>query len=109
MLELDAFGLPMQSPLSQGRELKLLLPLRHHAGAHVAPLAGAGIEIIRWLKSSMGSFVAPLAGAGIEIWRSASRTPLDVVAPLAGAGIEIVVCNNVVSSFSRRPSRRGGN
>ena len=58
---------------------------------HVAPLAGAWIEITNFSTSSAVINVAPLAGAWIEmqiISRSVSGTR---VAPLAGAWIEIVL------------------
>ena len=55
----------------------------------VAPLAGAWIEIGRFVKEDGTVVVAPLAGAWIEINLLISVPPLTVVAPLAGAWIEM--------------------
>ena len=71
------------SPLSQGRELKSPAVYSQLAAQAVAPLAGAGIEIIsgRILTARTAS-VAPLAGAGIEIW-IISAAPMYNASPLS--------------------------
>ena len=98
---------------------------------HVAPLAGARIEIDEFLALDAGLDVAPLAGARIEIHHGVVRPDVEPgVAPLAGARIEIsdpllkIIANPVaplagarieIGSSSpcawcaRRPSRRGEN
>ena len=62
---------------------------------HVAPLAGAWIEIEETERECLKDRVAPLAGAWIEISVASDSSKSDPVAPLAGAWIEIehdVVC-----------------
>ena len=101
----------MESPLSQGRELKSAI-FDFHSFGMVAPLAGARIEMARVPALPFASPVAPLAGARIEISNIRHRrlrqlSPLSqgrelksvlmisgdradgFVAPLAGARIEI--------------------
>ena len=55
------------SPLSQGRELKLIVEQPDLMPYYVAPLAGARIEIARGFSQCAAAIVAPLAGARIEI------------------------------------------
>ncbi len=59
---------------SRERGLKSLRRRRHPAADHeVAPLAGAWIEITRFLKVRLSVQVAPLAGAWIEIGQDLTR------------------------------------
>ena len=65
---------------------------RNHATGqqlHVAPLAGAWIEIPTLALQSARPVVAPLAGAWIEIKITCCVIYACHVAPLAGAWIEI--------------------
>ena len=58
---------------------------------HVAPLAGAWIEMLMMEQVKQIAKVAPLAGAWIEIIRVSGTSRPASVAPLAGAGIEILL------------------
>ena len=70
----------------------------------VAPLAGAWIEMKRWVIVQRNGRVAPLAGAWIEIRRFSHFCLLQSVAPLAGAWIEILPSNVLrLSEYRRSP------
>ena len=56
---------------------------------HVAPFAGAWIEIILTMMQNKREVVAPFAGAWIEIALLISDVTAPTVAPFAGAWIEI--------------------
>ena len=94
-----------------------------------APRAGAGIEILFYLRHCVQCLEAPRAGAGIEICLSAgkqggarkplvqglvlksgrswsSRRPYE--APRAGAGIEIQICHYLISSKGEAPRAGAG-
>ena len=65
---------------------------------HVAPLAGAWIEISQRPYTRRFNGVAPLAGAWIEIQMLRPAHNTQLVAPLAGAWIEMMLCQNVTDS-----------
>ena len=75
---------------------------------HVAPLAGARIEISSFLVKSTIGFVAPLAGARIEIKQYIDKISSTNVAPLAGARIEIYNLDYVFGWKESLPSRERG-
>ena len=74
---------------------------------HVAPLAGAWIEMGRAETRSRCVSVAPLAGAWIEILQSAWGSVPDSVAPLAGAWIEISTAGYHIHGTGESPPSRG--
>ena len=78
-------------------------------GRHVAPHAGAGIEILPALEKQDAVSVAPHAGAGIEISGALHWSASGGVAPHAGAGIEISRSGRPPTRPARRPPRGGGN
>src|SRR5699024_3318812 len=75
---------------------------------HVAPLAGAWIEIANNTGIIRTTTVAPLAGAWIEIYSPPYISRTDPVAPLAGAWIEIFVTRFASDSLSSLPLRERG-
>ena len=97
--------------------------------ASVAPCAGAGIEIMKWmqgkriimsppargrglkwydaLQGGRRMAVAPCAGAGIEIPKEYRLLRKVTVAPCAGAGIEIAHYHIQSSEGSGSPPARG--
>ena len=106
------------------------MPSNFSKNIHVAPLAGAWIEIPdqrrmilyhqslpsreRGLKFNVTNrhinrkLVAPLAGAWIEIDETAERSEAIEVAPLAGAWIEIPSPGNCTHTAWSLPSRERG-
>ena len=78
---------------------------RQDAGDHVAPLAGAWIEMVVRSEMSQLVAVAPLAGAWIEIQPTGFRSEPISVAPLAGAWIEIVPKFQKFAELRRRSPR----
>ena len=60
----------IESPLAQGRELKSY-GLRNHARHRLSPLAqGRELKSALWKLAQKSNHVAPRAGAGIEIFPS---------------------------------------
>ena len=75
---------------SRVRGLKYIFDFAQGLVRHVAPLAGAWIEIEQHRKLLWWyNYVAPLAGAWIEIYSLWKSNIEKNVAPLAGAWIEI--------------------
>ena len=75
---------------------------------HVAPHAGAGIEIMVSREEGGTPSVAPHAGAGIEMVVSRAYRKEGDVAPHPGAGIEITsVCFREHCCKSRPTRARG--
>ena len=73
---------------------------------HVAPLAGAWIEIAILSRDPRNAEVAPLAGAWIEMCYDPQAGMGCIVAPLAGAWIEIEK-KKVVNKTAKSRSPRG--
>ncbi len=90
---------------SRVRGLKYQVLVVFHHLIHVAPLAGAWIEIT--IEHDLGKdvYVAPLAGAWIEISRTFLKPSMASVAPLAGAWIEITNSTFRFSTHSCRTPR----
>ena len=63
------------------------------------------MKYFRALKQLKKQLVRPLAGAGIEIWKYLPQRALPAVRPLAGAGIEIVTSGKTITLRSFAPSR----
>ena len=75
---------------------------------HVAPLAGAWIEIEKYQSRKERTLVAPLAGAWIEIADRAEEKQDVSVAPLAGAWIEMEMTLAIAKHKPSLPSRERG-
>ena len=82
----------MQSPLAQGRGLKLRWCEGCNHYHQVAPRAGAWIETYRAEVLPNNSTVAPRAGAWIETFFTPFHFSGRQVAPRAGAWIETMDC-----------------
>ena len=77
--------------------------------AKVAPLAGAWIEILKFMPTTAENLVAPLAGAWIEMWYAKYKNTSQLVAPLAGAWIEMITCkDHYINVMPSLPSRERG-
>ena len=74
---------------------------------HVAPLAGAWIEIILPSVLLLAAAVAPLAGAWIEMETPAQFRASARVAPLAGAWIEMPPALMPTLFLPKSPPSRG--
>ena len=81
-----------------------------YATSHVAPFAGAWIEIASASGVSRCAYVAPFAGAWIEIQGVfPGRQVCVTVAPFAGAWIEMLMGLNVgLNKVASLPSRERG-
>ena len=75
---------------SRERGLKYVAILDQYVLVHVAPLAGAWIEIIIRQESEMAALSLPSRERGLKCSLSQKNISVGPVAPLAGAWIEIL-------------------
>ena len=92
-----------------GAWIEIAHPPEYRSRRYVAPFAGAWIEITVALRALMRHPVAPFAGAWIEILLSPGLTPSRKVAPFAGAWIEIIHARVILPRTALSlPSRERG-